>query len=925
MSSKAAKTTTKKTVRKPGSPKAKAAPKRATVAILAENLKSLETRLKGADTKNRNALKALEGVVEEVKAAARQGTTTQKAALTRGLNTLEMRMETYLERAASDARASVRAEFDNVTAPGANLSTIEQAVQSAHERLDLMDTAQRDSLSRMNRHIADLAISVDRRLNGETQARKATSAALDAKIESVRETVETRIDQIGSRVDKVGTRVDQVEQETTDALQAIGAKITEFAAVLEDKTKSSDVDTAERLADLAQATQSEFNSIQTDMTTRLEALEMIASTWTPSDTTEPIAANSYFPANADDPRIDKMGETIQGLQDELSRMHARMASVQNNSSGAGSSVVAGNVVPLSALLNPAEDTSAEDNPYAAAARALEVSAADSTAPQMQTKRPPAAPITPPHNAHIPPEFDPVNPSSQQPPSQQPPKMTVTPSYMPTPISVPPLPGEGLPVESMAVESMAVEAMPVEAMPVQPAPVQAAPIEMPVAISAPPIVQPAASSSAFTASHTNRSNPLALPAGEPLMQAPLPVSTYDDPAYAEIDDMRAERIGGETSKRSSLRAPKVPVSGRNLRVGALALGVGVVGLFAAKVVLGGPDTGSTTVKNEVPAFSPAEGTIQNAALTNSNAIKEQADTSTPPQGKYAETRTPTVAAGAEDTLDAAVQAGNPIAQFQKGLVQLQIGQMEEGARLIRLAANRNQPAAQYRLAKLYESGTGIAKDPITARELIERAARGGNRIAMHDLGNYYADGQGGLDQDIAKALEWFEKAAERGVVDSQFNVAFLREGNAGIPADIETSLFWYHIASRQGDQGAPDRIAIISERLDNNTTASIKSRADRFNPKPVDEAANGIFRNAPWAQAAAKSNREKTAAQSAQILKIRDAQTLLSSLGYQVGTPDGISGSKTRNAVKSFEAVNGLPETGQVSDELIRKLEIATGA
>jgi len=49
------------------------------------------------------------------------------------------------------------------------------------------------------------------------------------------------------------------------------------------------------------------------------------------------------------------------------------------------------------------------------------------------------------------------------------------------------------------------------------------------------------------------------------------------------------------------------------------------------------------------------------------------------------------------------------------------------------------------------------------------------------------------------------------------------------------------------------------------------------------------------------------------------------LGYEVGTPDGISGAKTRDAVKSFEAVNGLPETGQITDELIQKLEIATGA
>ena len=852
MPSKAAKTPTKKTAGKSGASAVKAAPKRETVASLAQNLKSLESRLKGADTKNRNALKALESVVEDIKAAAKKSSTGQKAALTRGLNTLEIRMETYLERAASGARADVRSELANVTASGANLSTLEQAVQAAHERLDALDTTQRESLARLNRHIADLATSVEHRLTGETKARQAASAALDAKIDSVRESL--------------GGRVDQVEQDTADALQAVGAKISEFAAILEDRAQTSDVDTAERLADLAQETQAEFNSVQTDVTTRLEALEMIASNWTPSEQPEPFAANPYLPANADDPRIDQMGEMIQALQDELSRMHARIATVQNGPPSAAS-VAPSNVVPMSATLN-----TAQDNPYAAAVRALEMTTAEPSAPQMiaEPVQPAPTPAVKTADSHIPQEFDPT-------------------AFSPAPPAAPTF----TPVPEPQIQ----------------APVQAAPPVMPI----PPLAPPMASTGAYAPAQTEA------PGVDPLMPAPLPVSTYDDPAYAEGDEMRAERIGGMSSKRPSL--PNIPISGRNLRVGALAVGVGLVGLFAAKTLMGGAETPSTQATNEAPIFTPADDRIQNANAVNPNPLESQPIAATPPMGEYAETQTPTLVAGAQDTLDAAVQSGNPIAQFQKGLVQLQAGQLEEGARLIRLAANRNQPAAQYRLAKLYESGTGVAKDPITARELIERAARGGNRIAMHDLGNYHAYGQGGLDRNMTEALDWFTKAAERGVVDSQFNVAFLREGNEGVPADIETALFWYHIAARQGDQGAPDRIAIVSEQLDAATQADIKSRSDRFNPKPVDEAANGVFRDVPWA----KTNTKTASAKSAEIIKIRDAQTLLSSLGYQVGAPDGIAGAKTRDAVKSFEAVNGLPETGQVTDELLRKLEIATGA
>ena len=880
MPSKIAKTPTKKKVQKTGASAKKATSKRMTIATLAQDLKSLERRLKAADTKNRNALKTLEGVVEDIKRAAKNSTTAQKAALTRGLNTLELRMETYLERAASGARAKVRAELANVTGPDADLSTLQQAVQMAHTRLNDMDAVQRGSLARLNRHISDLATSVEDRLNGETQARKASSAALDAKIDSVRDELEARFE--------------QVELDTADALKQVGDKITEFAAVLEDKAKSSDVDTAERLADLAQETQSEFNSVQTDVTSRLEALEMIASAWTPADTSN--RANPYSPANADDPRIDQMGDMIQSLQEELRRMHVRMAAVQAKAEAEGPTPPS-NVVTIS----PAT-TSVQENPYAAAARALEVSAAEPTASQKKPDLEPSpAQVTPTRvptkkqtlPSHFPQEFDPTAFSSQ--PAQQ--------IQVPTPIPAQPSSFTSEP-PAMAVPPLATPA----AAPLTPPPLAPPPL------TPPPLAPPMASSGAYAAYQEDLSS------DEPIMPAPLPVTTYDDPAYAEEEDMRAERIGGNMSKRPSL--PNLPISSRNIKVGALALGVSVVGLFAVRTILGGPDTGSTQVNNDVPAISSASNAVQSAEFSAPNQIGTKPVVSTPPLGQYAETKTPNLLPGSQDTLDAAVRAGNPIAQFQKGLVQLQSGQMEEGARLIRLAANRNQPAAQYRLAKLYESGTGITEDQITARELIQRAANGGNRIAMHDLGNYFASGQGGLDRDIGEALDWFTKAAERGVVDSQFNVAFLREGNEGVPADKETALFWYYVAARQGDQGAPDRISVLSPSFDAATLANIKSRADRFNPKPVDEAANGVFRNVPWNKTPSQT---ASAAKSAEILKIRDAQTLLSDLGYEVGQPDGIAGAKTRDAVKSFESVNGLPETGEVTEELIRKLEIAAGA
>jgi len=769
MSSKAAKTPTKTST-------AKTVSKRDTVASLAKNLKALETRLKGADTKNRKAITALESVVTDLRDSTRQSGITQKAALTRGLNQLEIRMETYLQRAAAQARADVRSELAAVTNAGANVSTLEAAVSAAHQRLDAMDNLQRESLARLNRHIADLATSVEKRLSSESKARQAAYAALDAKIDTVRDTVEKR--------------VDQVETDTANALKIVGAKVTEFAAVLEKRAQSSDAETAERLADLAHDTKSEFNTSQNDMTARIEALEVIASAWSPAEPQAPEIANPYLPANADDPRIDQMDETIRALQDELASMQARIAArpaaeptARSNSEKPATAPT--NIVPMPIPSHPAANSQQQDNPYAAAAQALGASAAQTSAPSAKAAaQPPAARRADRKrkDSHIPQEFDPTAyaPRAE---TQQPPISAIN----PPPLGPPPV----------APSSMA------------PQP----PVAPPPPVAAPPMAS--AGTYAPRSSLAELETPSDVPGldlhnSEPVMAAPQPISTYADPAYGEDNEMRAERIGGERPKRKS-SLPKIPLSGRNLRVGALAAGVAVTGLFAAKIILGGPNSdGVEMAASETQNISPGSqsGESQSGGFSAQNAGFSEAVGSPPPPsepvGQYAETQTPTFVKGQEDTLDAAVANGNPIAQFQKGLAQLQLGQMEDGARLIRLSANRNQPAAQYRLAKLYETGTGVAKDPITARELIERAAQGGNRIAMHDLGNYHAYGQGGLTSDMDEALKWFTKAAERGVVDSQFNVAFLREGNESVAADIDTALFWYHVAARQGDQGANAR-------------------------------------------------------------------------------------------------------------------------
>ena len=190
--------------------------------------------------------------------------------------------------------------------------------------------------------------------------------------------------------------------------------------------------------------------------------------------------------------------------------------------------------------------------------------------------------------------------------------------------------------------------------------------------------------------------------------------------------------------------------------------------------------------------------------------------------------------------------------------------------------------------------------------------------MHDLGHYYATGADGSSPDLQQAVKWFSMAAERGVLDSQFNLAVLYQGGSGVQLSLKEAYVWYAIAGAQGDKIATQRSEAVARELSEDDLAKAKSRVKAFAPKPVNNIANGVFKNLPWV-----SQKEAFARPSANT-GIKGAQQMLASLGYPVGAPDGSLGPNTRNAIISFERANGLPETGRVNAVLIERLQLAAG-
>ncbi|MEL7488313.1 MAG: tetratricopeptide repeat protein [Pseudomonadota bacterium] len=159
-----------------------------------------------------------------------------------------------------------------------------------------------------------------------------------------------------------------------------------------------------------------------------------------------------------------------------------------------------------------------------------------------------------------------------------------------------------------------------------------------------------------------------------------------------------------------------------------------------------------------------------------------------------------------------------------------------------AAALGHPPAQLQLGELYKNGQGVAQDLSQARIWYERAASGGNILAMHRAGVMTAQGEGGA-VDMNAAIAWFEQAANRGLVDSQYNLGAIfhpsTEGPASGLQDAARAYYWYSLASKNGD----DQAESLAAGLVGSFNAEEKQQQDAavasWEATPANTAANEL--------------------------------------------------------------------------------------
>ncbi len=881
MSKRQTKSTTESSA-KTSSGSRKTATKRETVASLRDHVDSIVSRLKTADTNTRKSVKALETAISALEKQIKSHQKVDHAELSERVDQLATHLTKSIDNTKRDIASDLRSALENPTVSG-----VEAAIERSEQRLADTEMAQARALSKVNKHLADLARVIDARFRNQEGETKENAA---------------KITELSEQVTQSYDRIALIENSAAEAIRKVGDEVVGTAETFQSKLESQNASLRERIESIAARTKEDFDQQKTDLSRRMESIE------------------------------DSQKNQSNYIDRSISKLAARIDSLEFGLTQPSEVVVAPPpmIPPASPEAAFAQAPDSQDpafqNPVApvqdAFAPVLEADEADDSFVFQDAPVATPEPMTP-----QPAVFDP-QPAYDSQPQAYAPAATTTP---------PPLP----PAQFTDAGS---EVSPPQEY--QPQPPQATMAPQHQYVDPAQAAQTAQHTTYQSAAYAHASQPAANPymdtAPEAAEYTP-PVAfnpsivddelPYENPGYSEGGSeeglSRPGHVTGirEKSKRKksgkklldSSALSNLPITPRNLKVAGLALAVATIGYLGLRGLTGG---GSETPQQNPVANAPAGQPINTAGtmpVMPAGTPGSQISVSEP-IGTYQDNTTPppeTVAFKGNQTLTEAADSGNATAQFQLGISYLDAGQTKKGLEYVRKAANQNQPAAQYRLAKLYEAGIGVTADPDLARELTERAARAGNRIAMHDLGLYYAEGRGGVERNLTTAMSWFEKAGERGVVDSQYNLGILMGSTPEIPTDIVSSYFWFSVAAAQGDQFAGNQLETLKGQLSPEQLKQAEARLAEFKPVAIDEAANGIFREVPWSMPSMQNF-------SPTSDLVRDAQSLLGQLGYDVGVADGDIGPKTRTAVKAFERANGLPETGAVTGSLVDRLEAAAG-
>ena len=825
---------------------------------------TLKARVEGAERITNDAARALDSSVSRLDDRLRQ-LETRNSGDTVDLERRFERLSDDVARAIADTRSQV-AQAVSGAASEPRIDRLEDALTRALSRMDDAERRQGDSMSKLGQEITKLAGAIDRRLT-ESERR-----AADALRESQSE-------------HKIDRRLDEVRTENRDAIKRMGEEVSRLGRSLADRIETSEqransvVETAtDRMAEMIEKFDSQRQSREEDLEDRLRQSEE---------------------------------RTAKRIEDALGGVQDRMAAVRSETEEALSPVQRA----MSALADRLEAIENRTAPPAGDTPEAETAAEEEIDFDTPLGPPPQAET--PVGAFEPDEADPFLAEAEARPAR--------PAPRPARRAQPQAPAQQSPAAAQAQPAAAPAPQPAQQPARKPRPAGKLGATADADFLAAARERTRSTSYAHTPDTPSRPSRLgrialyALPVVALIMLSGAGVILVWEALQGDAE-RQAASAQGERDFIAQVEA------GFSSETGTPA---------ESQSVQDAPEQAPSTPDGDGTAQMAEAGTVAPAGTAPEPQRQPQPEPATPPANAVADATGSMVPAAGPDTssapavsapvtstpangrnsgrvtLESAASEGNPVARYQLGLQALENGDAETAAILLRRAAEQGVPAAQYRFAKLLETGEGVDQDLEAARRWTERAANAGHRRAMHNLGVMYYYGTG-VAENIETAARWFQEAALLGLRDSQFNLALLYETGDGVPLSLPDAFAWFTIASQTGsDPTAGERAANVAERLEPAALEEARATAEGFTPRPIDAEANGLYRNLPW---------DRTA--TTDVAQVRRAQGFLSVLGYSPGPIDGEMGGRTRDAIMAFEADQGLPRTGRVDAVLIERLERA---
>ena len=145
---------------------------------------------------------------------------------------------------------------------------------------------------------------------------------------------------------------------------------------------------------------------------------------------------------------------------------------------------------------------------------------------------------------------------------------------------------------------------------------------------------------------------------------------------------------------------------------------------------------------------------------------------------------------------------------KAAAAMQKGDFKSALADLRPLAAQGDADAQFLLGLLYDTGNGVARDPVVAAAWYRKAADQNHTLGRLYLGLLHYSGEG-VKQSYEEAARWFRPAAEDGNDLAQFYLGWMYAQGTGVRKDSARGIEWLTRSARQRN---PRAMGILTSEL-----------------------------------------------------------------------------------------------------------------